>query len=368
MKNIGQRIKELRKKSDLTQERLADYLGVTDKAVSKWECGLTMPDLSLIVPLSRVLHVSADELLSGKPEEIDERRAEFDKHCDNWLENDQEENYQTALQATSEYPRDYKYLTWLAYAEMAVAYHSDYKEDPSREYSLEMLERAIEHNNIVIEECDDIRIREKAIWNAMICCKNMNRYEEALKYAEMFPDSEPITHHRAMEMCLQEPRLTWHRKKEVHRELRDLCMSLSRVYSFAEQKEPVALAALDTTEAVLKTVFPDGNYLGFHKDICCVYQTHAAFEAVEGNYDKAMEYLRIMIEHAKKIPYDKQSYTCGVLEDLTVDFSEDRQLLYIFAGIDDVNKPVLEQLRNRITTINIFAPLWNREDFKLLLE
>ena len=43
MKNIGQRIKKLRKKSDITQERLADYLGVTDKAVSKWECGLTMP-------------------------------------------------------------------------------------------------------------------------------------------------------------------------------------------------------------------------------------------------------------------------------------------------------------------------------------
>ena len=66
MKNIGLRIKELRKKNDLTQEKLAEYLGVTYKSVSKWECGLTMPDLALIVPLSKALGVSTDELLGAK--------------------------------------------------------------------------------------------------------------------------------------------------------------------------------------------------------------------------------------------------------------------------------------------------------------
>ena len=70
MNQIGQRIKQFRKQNGLTQEKLADYLGVTDKAVSKWECGLTAPDLALIMPLARVLGVSADELLGGKKEEI----------------------------------------------------------------------------------------------------------------------------------------------------------------------------------------------------------------------------------------------------------------------------------------------------------
>ena len=41
MEHIGQKIKDLRKKADLAQDRLADYLGVSAQAVSKWECGVS---------------------------------------------------------------------------------------------------------------------------------------------------------------------------------------------------------------------------------------------------------------------------------------------------------------------------------------
>ena len=75
--NIGEKIKELRKKNDLTQEKLADYLCVSYQAVSKWECGLSCPDLSLIGPLTKLLHVSADELLGLKNDGIDARLDSF---------------------------------------------------------------------------------------------------------------------------------------------------------------------------------------------------------------------------------------------------------------------------------------------------
>ncbi len=60
---IGERIKVLRKKNDLTQEKLADYLCVSCQAVSKWECGLACPDLSLIPPLTRLFNLTSDDLL-----------------------------------------------------------------------------------------------------------------------------------------------------------------------------------------------------------------------------------------------------------------------------------------------------------------
>ena len=62
-KEIGNYIAECRKKKKLTQLQLAERLGITDKAVSKWERGLAMPSCSIIIKLCNILDISASELL-----------------------------------------------------------------------------------------------------------------------------------------------------------------------------------------------------------------------------------------------------------------------------------------------------------------
>ncbi len=62
---IGRFITELRKEKKMTQIDLANKLGITDRAISKWENGRGMPDLSLLPPLCEILDVSINELLSG---------------------------------------------------------------------------------------------------------------------------------------------------------------------------------------------------------------------------------------------------------------------------------------------------------------
>ncbi len=62
MENMGQIIKRLRKERGFTQEDLAEQLGVTFQAVSKWENGSSMPDISQVVPLSAIFNVSTDVL------------------------------------------------------------------------------------------------------------------------------------------------------------------------------------------------------------------------------------------------------------------------------------------------------------------
>ena len=67
---IGNRISRLRKSKNMTQEALAEQMGVSSQAVSKWENDQSCPDISLLTKLSRVLGVSTDELLSGQSDEV----------------------------------------------------------------------------------------------------------------------------------------------------------------------------------------------------------------------------------------------------------------------------------------------------------
>ncbi len=63
---IGKLIAKMRKQKDLTQCELGEMVGVGFRAVSKWERGLTMPDISIINELSTILGISSDELLNGE--------------------------------------------------------------------------------------------------------------------------------------------------------------------------------------------------------------------------------------------------------------------------------------------------------------
>ncbi len=75
---IGRFISELRKERGMTQQQLADTIGVSNKTISKWECGKGMPELSSITPLCETLKINVNELLSGErlPEEGYSRKAE----------------------------------------------------------------------------------------------------------------------------------------------------------------------------------------------------------------------------------------------------------------------------------------------------
>ena len=65
---IGTRIAALRKSRGMTQEELAEKLGVSGQAVSKWENDISYPDILMLPKLAEIFGVTTDELLAGKPE------------------------------------------------------------------------------------------------------------------------------------------------------------------------------------------------------------------------------------------------------------------------------------------------------------
>ena len=74
--NIGSTIKKLRRERDMTQEQLAECLGIAAASVSQWECGKTSPDISQLPVLAHIFEVTTDHLLGV---DVDSKEKEIER-------------------------------------------------------------------------------------------------------------------------------------------------------------------------------------------------------------------------------------------------------------------------------------------------
>lgn len=289
MNNIGKRIKELRKKNDLTQEKLADFLGVTYKAVSKWECGITVPDLSLIVPLAKLLHVSTDELLGVDNSADDARRAEIEAaYKKTWETGDMDERYRISQAAVSEYPGDMMYMDWLAW----ITAMRSFSYEDNETYRSEQ-EKAIKMFRCVIENATDERVKASAIQGIVQYLSIRGRNEEALKYAETYPDNYPLSREEVMLTCLSGEAEKILSQKLLNRWLTD-------IVNLVGECSPEACIA---QEQIINALIPDGNYLYYNCFLSDSYTSRARMYVARQEFEKAVEALQTARKYA--IAYDE---------------------------------------------------------------
>ncbi len=292
MNNIGQRIRKLRKKNDLTQEKLADLLGVTYQSVSKWECGVTTPDLSLIGPLTKLLHVTSDELLGLTQTVVDARRAELEEACRKaWIDGGGERDgfrkiHDAEEALVKEFPENMKYLCSFALTVSNRAWnYEDYKVFRSEQ------ERAAKYFETVIETTDDERIKCLAIDGITTVLGYLGRQEEAKAYVNLLPDAPVRTKEQIMEQVLCGDEQRKFRQVKLDGLLRELLRRM--VYCHADDLE-----ALEHTEDILRSFFPDGNLLGFHETMYSIQYNKASALIRRERYDEAVQALTLYREHA----------------------------------------------------------------------
>ena len=102
----GKFIAECRKQKSLTQMQLAEKLGITDKAISKWERGIAMPDTSIMLELCGILGINVNELLNGEK---------------NSMENNEQKNEQLLLEMAKEIENKNKTIWSAMWAIMTVS-------------------------------------------------------------------------------------------------------------------------------------------------------------------------------------------------------------------------------------------------------
>lgn len=348
MAHIGMKIKELRKKKDMTQEKLAEYLNVSFQAVSKWETGAASPDLSMIIPLARLLEVSTDELFGLADTAEDPRQKELREEWEQtWVTGDTAKRYEVSQAAVAEFPGNFEYLKWLADAESEFAIHNCERGSSDQRTHFE---NAVRYYEMIIEDCEDSEIKNSAIYGIVMDLPNIGRREEAVQYAKQHPDADEL-----LKWCLSGDEWKKHRQKMIFRKMRDLVFELE----FGHRE----LAAIQAAEVIIKTVVDDGNYLWFHDTLMHNYIWQAECLTREKQYDEAIRVLKKSHHHAVEFEemYERGKvselpYTCAILNKLSHNSND-----ITWSGTSTLTEDFKEYL-----TYKDFDALRDRDDFKAL--
>lgn len=253
MKSIGEKIKEYRQKNHMTQEQLASCLNITFQTVSKWETGVSSPDLSLIIPITKIFHISADELLGINNVESDNRYEELEQaYQHTYKTEDFAERQRICELAVSEYPGDMKWLYNLA----SVISNRSFEHEDHKRYVAEQ-EKAIKLFDAVVKNCKNDIIRGYAISGITQLLGWRGRKEEARKYAELLPEQTITTRDEVWGNILEGDELLQFKQKQIMRYLERIIWELSLM--------PTEYT--DLIRNMVSVMIPDGNYIEFNNHL-----------------------------------------------------------------------------------------------------
>ncbi len=179
---LGENIKRLRREKDLTQETLAEFLGVTFQSVSNWERGESYPDITILPEIAAFLKVSVDELLgvnkAESEQEITSKIAEYDNLTDSLM------MQEIITDLKKKFPNDFRVL--IRYLCCLVRFSKNSSETSPEIFAI--------YNNIQ-QNCTDDRIRIKAkraiieFYRSQVNKENMDTaFEKCEKIISEMPD------------------------------------------------------------------------------------------------------------------------------------------------------------------------------------
>lgn len=184
--NIAEVIRKYRKEAGLTQEEMANRLGVTTPAVNKWENGNSNPDIELLAPIARLLHISLDTLMSFHeelaPSEIGDMIREMDTM---FISEGFETVYEWASDKIKEYP-NCNMLIWQVAVMLDARRLTDVTID-SEKYD----EQINAWYELVLKD-EDEKIKRHAADSLFGFYLRKREYVKAEEYLQYFSDNDPM--------------------------------------------------------------------------------------------------------------------------------------------------------------------------------
>ncbi len=183
--SIGTTIKRMRRERNITQEQLADYLGISTGAVSQWECDRTAPDITQLPLLANIFDVSTDEILEVGGQKKEEAILDFIRQYDEFSNKGELiSKFDLTKETYKKYPNDYRVVE---------KYIVELFNDPN--HPNEPLGEEI-HKDELYKLCENVltyctiqRIRYTAMDVLSVLYVNAGLMDQAKALCEQFPES-----------------------------------------------------------------------------------------------------------------------------------------------------------------------------------
>ncbi len=314
--SIGLTIKKLRRERDITQEQLADYLGITSRAVSQWECDRTAPDISQLPLLANIFEVSADELLgidvAAKQKKIDEILGNAKEK---WSKGYNFEGMEILREGLKEYPNNYQIMFDLISCIWRV------RDEPQNEGQRNtMTGEVIKLGEKILEECTDTKIRNLTIQLLCFTYPEVGKKDKAVALAEKMP-SHYLSKENLLVSILNGTKRYEQCQDNLSDMLNDLYSSLCFNNGLLDDKtHPYTNGEMITIIlkylSIMDIIIEDKNYGFMRQQIGWANILLAQFYMEIGNSNKAIEHLKIAAKHSiiqdtKYNPNDE--YSCILL-------------------------------------------------------
>lgn len=343
---IGEKIRELRRRDGRTQEDLAEALGVTCQAVSRWEASGGYPDMEMIPAIANYFGVNIDALFgfeSNRDRKIEEIIARVDAYGlkgrsdDKWVE----DCLEILREGLAEYPQDEKLLIkladtlseagwrrhceWLYYDEEGYIRH-DYDRHRKNEYWTE----AVKICEKLAESAKDNRIVAKAISILVLLYRNFGENDKAVMYAGRMTE---LKNSRELLLAAATD------GREEAKYIGDALLKMAD--KFAEQlvyglitcihhyDSDMPIEKVKGAISLFHLLCDDGNFGEYNDRLISLYLYLSRLQWERGYHDDAFESLDRALDHAKALDAIEDgreySYTAPLLSGITFRFSVHEQ-------------------------------------------
>ena len=331
--NIGNVIRKYRKEAGLTQEEMANRLGVTTPAVNKWENGNSKPDIELLAPIARLLHISLDTLLSFREDLTPAEIGEIVKQMDRMFEVEEFDTvYEWALKKVKEYP-GCNLLIW------QIAVILDARRMLENCVEPEKYDKQINAWYEIALKDENEEIRHRAADSLFGFYLRKKEYAKAESYLEYFSDYDPMKKIHQGSLYKDQGKTEEAYKifeSVLFSEYQTLNFSFSFILNLAiEENDMESARILSEKMSAMAGIFDMGKYneCSAMLEVMCaeknVEGTYRIVEQLLQNVDRLGDFQKSMLFRHMKFKETDSSYYQEIKERLIEEFRESEEFGYM---------------------------------------